>query len=69
MDVSVQNQEVVGPAHQIAPGRRPYRRVLLKLGGEYLVGDARYGIDPRAPSAWPSFWPRQSMTQAWNSRL
>jgi len=46
--VNVQNQEVCGPAHQIAPGRRPYRRVLLKLGGEYLVGDARYGIDPRA---------------------
>ncbi|MEN9614829.1 MAG: uridylate kinase [Chloroflexota bacterium] len=48
MAVNVQNQEVGGPAHQIAPGRRPYRRVLLKLGGEYLVGDARYGIDPRA---------------------
>lgn len=32
----------------IAPGRKPYRRVLLKLGGEYLVGDGRYGIDPRA---------------------
>ena len=48
MAVNIQNQEVGGPAHQVAPGRRPYRRVLLKLGGEYLVGDARYGIDPRA---------------------
>src|SRR5919108_5239363 len=25
-----------------------YRRVLLKIGGEYLVGDSPYGIDPRA---------------------
>jgi uridylate kinase len=25
-----------------------YRRVLLKMGGEYLVGDSPYGIDPRA---------------------
>ena len=25
-----------------------YRRVLLKMGGEHLVGDSPYGIDPRA---------------------
>lgn len=32
----------------LAPERTAYKRVLLKLGGEYLVGDGRYGIDPRA---------------------
>ena len=25
-----------------------YRRVLLKMGGEHLQGEGRYGIDPRA---------------------
>jgi uridylate kinase len=25
-----------------------YRRVLLKMGGEHLMGEGRYGIDPRA---------------------
>lgn len=35
-------------ASTASPVRAAYRRVLLKLGGEYLVGDGRYGIDPRA---------------------
>jgi len=36
------------PLRAAAPERSAYKRVLLKLGGEYLVGDGRYGIDPRA---------------------
>lgn len=36
------------PPLMAAPARTAYKRVLLKLGGEYLVGDGRYGIDPRA---------------------
>ncbi len=40
--------ELADPSSGCAPARGTYRRVLLKLGGEYLVGDGRYGIDPRA---------------------
>jgi uridylate kinase len=29
------------------PGKE-YKRVLLKMGGEHLMGEGRYGIDPRA---------------------
>ncbi|HEX2037992.1 MAG TPA: UMP kinase [Chloroflexota bacterium] len=35
------------PARPPLPGNR-YRRVLLKMGGEHLQGEGRYGIDPRA---------------------
>jgi uridylate kinase len=27
-----------------------FKRVLLKLGGESLLGEREYGIDPKAPS-------------------
>ena len=36
--------EVAAPAHA---GGRPFRRVLLKLSGEALLGEREYGIDPR----------------------
>jgi uridylate kinase len=39
------SQERTTPASTPVP---KYRRVLLKMGGEYLQGEGRYGIDPRA---------------------
>jgi uridylate kinase len=35
-----------GEGMATAPNK--YRRVLLKMGGEHLMGEGRYGIDPRA---------------------
>jgi uridylate kinase len=29
-----------------------YRRILLKLSGEALMGDEDYGIDPKSSTAW-----------------
>ncbi|MCF7822269.1 MAG: uridine monophosphate kinase, partial [Mariprofundaceae bacterium] len=42
-DLSVSNK--TGPA-----SAAPYKRVLLKLSGEVLMGDTSYGIDPETIS-------------------
>lgn len=42
---SVDDADADEPAQ--VPDRSVYRRVLLKLSGEALVGDAGYGIDPK----------------------
>jgi len=42
--VSTKAEATAAPAHA---GGRPFRRVLLKLSGEALLGDREYGIDPR----------------------
>jgi uridylate kinase len=45
------SQAVTTPASTPTPESTPtprYRRVLLKMGGEHLQGEGRYGIDPRA---------------------
>jgi uridylate kinase len=45
------NTEAVRSSSMPLTAARPpikYRRVLLKMGGEHLVGEGRYGIDPRA---------------------
>ena len=34
-------------ATAVAPGEPVFRRILLKLSGEALMGDREYGIDPR----------------------
>ncbi len=36
-----------GPATAPADGRLRYRRVLLKLSGEALLGERQYGVDPQ----------------------
>ncbi len=38
-----------------------FKRVLLKLSGEALMGDAGYGIDPDGPRRR---WPARSRTRA-----
>jgi len=38
--------EVAGPATVPADGRLRYRRILLKLSGEALLGERQYGVDP-----------------------
>ena len=49
--------------------RRPYRRILLKVSGEVLMGDASFGIgdgDPRC--LWPRIsppWSRRVSNCAW----
>jgi uridylate kinase len=45
------SQAITTPASTPTPESTPttrYRRVLLKMGGEHLQGEGRYGIDPRA---------------------
>jgi uridylate kinase len=42
--VTVQPQEALA---ERLPGTGPFRRVLLKLSGEALMGDRDYGLDPR----------------------
>jgi uridylate kinase len=42
--VSIQSREEMRDVAQ--PGAAPYRRILLKLSGEALMGDREYGVDP-----------------------
>jgi uridylate kinase len=47
--VSVRSEQAAEPAESGKPGPPPtaFRRALLKLSGESLMGDREYGVDPR----------------------
>jgi uridylate kinase len=47
--VSAQPESEVAPP--VDPGRAAFRRVLLKLSGEALMGDQAYGVDPERVEA------------------
>ncbi len=57
--MSAQPESEVAPP--VDPGRAAFRRVLLKLSGEALMGNQAYGVDPerglqRQTYDEPGFW-------------
>ena len=46
-DTAAATAEPVAALATAAPGRLRYRRILLKLSGEALLGDRQYGVDPQ----------------------
>ena len=54
-----------GPTAAPAAGRLRYRRILLKLSGEALLGERQYGVDPASARSSPA---RSPTSARWASR-